>query len=77
MHTGIIFLLAFSLSYPNPFKAFNRTPPPILSFEEGFIKQTPYWFFSKPNCPSVFLIAHGRSRDKSYMRPLIEAIWKK
>jgi len=76
LHLLILLVLVFSLSYPNPFKAFYRTPPPEIPFLQEIANETPLWFFSKPACPAVFLIAHGRSHDKSYMRPLIERVWK-
>jgi len=75
IHLIVVLGLVFALAYPNPFKAFERTAPPGFPFQKGLTKETPYWFFHKPNCPSTILIAHGRSRDKSYMEPLISSIW--
>ena len=75
MHALVLFFLVFALSYPNPLKAFQIHPKPDLPSFEGRANTTPFWFFSQKDCSAVFLIAHGRSRDKSYMSPLIESVW--
>ena len=74
-HIVVILILVFALSYPNPFKAFTVHPNPKAPFTAGIATNTPYWFFEKTNCDAVVVIAHGRSHDKSYMSPLIDAVW--
>ncbi|MBM76448.1 MAG: hypothetical protein CMK59_13665 [Proteobacteria bacterium] len=67
--------LAFALAYPNPFTTFKDYPPPKAPYTKGLTQNTPYWYFNKENCTATLLIAHGRSHNKSYMSPLIDAVW--
>ena len=74
-HVLIIGALAFALAFPNPITAFKDYPPPKAPYSEGLAEHTPYWYFEKKDCPATLLIAHGRSHSKSYMSPLIDAVW--
>lgn len=77
VHIVVVLGLVFAFSYPNPLKTFQSYSSPNLLYSHGIARQTPYWFFEKDNCEATIVISHGRSRNKAYMTPLIEAIWAK
>lgn len=67
--------LVFAISYPNPLKVLQSKKEPDINFVKNKYKNTPYWFFSKKTSDVTIVVVHGKSRNKGYMSPLIEAIW--
>jgi pimeloyl-ACP methyl ester carboxylesterase len=68
-------LLALTIAYPNPLRAFLRYPPPSrygLEYESVPLADGSVgWLFSNRSASGTVVVVHGRSRSKAYMLPLV------